>query len=73
MAELERKVAEARSEFDKKSREANAEYKARALEDEAKKRFLEMSNLLASAYMSKTTDTSDLAALRGTKSDIVIT
>ncbi|CAA7017867.1 unnamed protein product [Microthlaspi erraticum] len=64
MAELERKMSEARNEYEKKLKEVDDEYKTRLMEEEAKKSMVEKSNLLASAYMYKTSDTSDVAALR---------
>lgn len=68
MAELEKKMAEVRSEYDRKAQEVDAEYNAKAMEQEAIRSSVEMSSLLANAFLFKCTDTSaatDLPAVRG--------
>ncbi|KAG7572815.1 hypothetical protein ISN44_As09g011680 [Arabidopsis suecica] len=68
MAELERKMAEARSEYDKKYQEVDAAYNAQAKKNEALRSLVAMNSLLANAYKSTcpvksaATDTSTVRA-----------
>lgn len=67
-AELERKMAEARSEYDRKSQEVDTEYNANAKKIEAFRRLVAMNSLLAYAYKSSCPVKSvatDTAAVRG--------
>ncbi|CAH2060309.1 unnamed protein product [Thlaspi arvense] len=58
MSELERKMAEIQSEYDKASQELDAKYNAEAMENEAYKSIVEMSSLLANAFVSKCAEVS---------------
>lgn len=64
MAELDRKMAEARSEFDKETQE----FDAKVMEVDARMGLVRTGSLLGNAFVSKCSERSasnDLAAVRG--------